>query len=769
MNQQHLKRDLALIRAKSPLVHNITNYVAMNFSANALLAIGASPVMAHAVEEMEDMVGIASALVINIGTLDAEWVKGMLTAGRAAHRLGKPIVLDPVGVGATPYRTQTAWQIIRECHPTIVRGNASEIMALVNADIKSKGLDSSQSSDDAVESAKQLAKTTGAVVVISGATDYITDGTRVETITNGSSLMTQVTAMGCTASSIVGAFAGINPNPFEASLHGMAVMSICGERAAAKKASPGSLMVNFINELASPNPSQGGEFKGAMFESPLLGRGRGEAPSFDLSLYLVTDRTLAQGRDMSWIVREAVAGGVTMVQLREKECSTAEFVALARELKTVLQPLGIPLIINDRIDVALAVDADGVHIGQSDMPYDTARALLGKEKIIGLSVETIEEVMAANALDVDYIGISPVYATPTKTDTLTPFGLEGIEEVMRLSRHRCVAIGGMNRDTIGEVIARGIEGVAVVSAIVAADSPRQASKELVGIIQKNRSEHHKNNFQLSIVNSQIKKVLAIAGSDSGGGAGIQADIKSISANGCFATSAITAITAQNTLGVNAVEGLSIDIVEGQIDAVLSDIGADSIKIGMLHSTEVVLAVARLLRKYNVSNVVLDPVMVSTSGHRLIEDSAVEVLGHELIPLARVITPNIPEAEILLGESIAAQEDLPAAARRLAEKYGVSVLLKAGHLKNDELIDVFYNREADELVELSACRVDTCNTHGTGCTLSSAFAAQLAKGLSLTDAARAAKTYINEAILCGASYKIGHGHGPVSHFYGLVER
>ena len=249
MNQEHLKRDLALIRAKSPLVHNITNYVAMNFSANALLAIGASPVMAHAVEEMDDMVGIASALVINIGTLDAEWVRGMLTAGRAARRLGKPIVLDPVGAGATPYRTQAAWLIIRECHPTIIRGNASEIMALVNADIKSKGVDSSQSSDNAVESAKQLAELTGSVVVISGATDYITDGTRVETVSNGSCLMTRVTAMGCTASSMIGAFAGINPDPFEAALHGMVVMGVCGEHAVAKKAAPGSLMINFLDEL----------------------------------------------------------------------------------------------------------------------------------------------------------------------------------------------------------------------------------------------------------------------------------------------------------------------------------------------------------------------------------------------------------------------------------------------------------------------------------------------------------------------------------------
>ena len=490
--------------------------------------------------------------------------------------------------------------------------------------------------------------------------------------------------------------------------------------------------------------------------------------NFDLSLYLVTDRPLSRGRDMAWIVREAAAGGVTMVQLREKECSTAEFITLARELKAALTPLGIPLIINDRADVALAVDADGLHIGQSDMPYETARRLLGKDKIIGLSVETMDEVIAANALDVDYIGISPVYATPTKTDTLTPFGLEGIDEVMRLSHHRSVAIGGMNRDTIGDVIARGVEGVAVVSAIVAADSPREAAAELSAIIRDHRFEHSEHSEYSELLesseNSRLGRVLTIAGSDSGGGAGIQADIKSISANGCFAASAITAITAQNTLGVNAVEGLSIDIIEGQIDAVLSDIGADSIKIGMLHSAEVVHCVARMLRKYGIRDVVLDPVMVSTSGHKLIEDSAIEVLKSELMPMARVITPNIPEAEILLGEAISEQGDLPCAARRLSEMYDVSVLLKAGHLVNDDLIDIFYNRETGEVVELSARRVETRNTHGTGCTLSSALAAQLAKGLPLTEAVRAAKAYINNTIIHGASYTIGHGHGPVAHFY-----
>ena len=204
-----------------------------------------------------------------------------------------------------------------------------------------------------------------------------------------------------------------------------------------------------------------------------------------LKLYLVTDRPLSLGRDIEEIVREAVEGGVTMVQLREKECPTGEFVALAKRLKALLAPLGVPLIINDRVDVALAVDADGVHIGQSDMPYEVARRLLGKEKIIGLSVENFEDLEVANTLDVDYVGISPVYGTPTKSDTAEPFGLEGLRRAVEMSVHPTVAIGGMNAQTIGEVIAAGADGVAVVSAICSAPSPRKAAEELLNIIKSN--------------------------------------------------------------------------------------------------------------------------------------------------------------------------------------------------------------------------------------------------------------------------------------------
>ena len=202
-----------------------------------------------------------------------------------------------------------------------------------------------------------------------------------------------------------------------------------------------------------------------------------------LKLYLVTDRPLSLGRDIEDIVREAVEGGATIVQLREKECPTGEFVALARRLKALLAPLGVPLIINDRVDVALAADADGVHIGQSDMPYEDARRLLGYDKIIGLSVENFEDLERANALDVDYIGISPVYGTPTKSDTAEPFGLEGLQRAVEMSAHPTVAIGGMNAGTIGEVIAAGADGVAVVSAICSAPSPREAAQELLNVIK----------------------------------------------------------------------------------------------------------------------------------------------------------------------------------------------------------------------------------------------------------------------------------------------
>ncbi|MDR0422252.1 MAG: hydroxyethylthiazole kinase [Proteiniphilum sp.] len=244
-----LVRDLNLVRKQSPLVHNITNYVAMNNSANALLAVGASPVMAHSTDEAAEMAGIASSLVINIGTLDAGWVSAMLIAGKTALERQIPVIFDPVGAGATAYRSQVCTQIIEECKPSIIRGNASEIIALFNAGAKTKGVDSTNASEDALNPAKALARESGSTVVVSGETDYITDGITVETVKNGNPMMARVTGMGCTASAIVGAFAAVNPNRLEAATHAMFVMGIAGETAAGYSKGNGTLQVNFLDML----------------------------------------------------------------------------------------------------------------------------------------------------------------------------------------------------------------------------------------------------------------------------------------------------------------------------------------------------------------------------------------------------------------------------------------------------------------------------------------------------------------------------------------
>jgi len=265
-----------------------------------------------------------------------------------------------------------------------------------------------------------------------------------------------------------------------------------------------------------------------------------------------------------------------------------------------------------------------------------------------------------------------------------------------------------------------------------------------------------------------KRVLTIAGSDPSGGAGIQADLKTFSACGCFGTSAIVAVVDENTVGVTGVHPVPVDFVIGQIRSVLDDIGADAIKIGMLHSSELIRAVKDTLSVYDIKNIVLDPVMVATSGDKLLQDEAIETLKNELIPFARIITPNIPEAEMLLGRTIDCRDDMPKVIRELSVNGNISVFLKGAHLKGDLLTDVLYNAETDEVITVAYGRIQTKNTHGTGCTLSSAIAAFLAHGLSLNDAVRQAKDYINSAILAGAGYKIGKGHGPVHHFFKFWE-
>ena len=259
------------------------------------------------------------------------------------------------------------------------------------------------------------------------------------------------------------------------------------------------------------------------------------------------------------------------------------------------------------------------------------------------------------------------------------------------------------------------------------------------------------------------RALTIAGSDSGGGAGIQADLKTFSALGCYGMSVVTAITAQNTVAVTAIQSIPPAMVASQIDAVITDIGVDAVKIGMLQTPQIIETVARYLQNHSIKNIVIDPVMIAKSGDKLLNDDAVTALQENLLPLALLITPNIPEAEVLLGRKIDSRDAMTQVAQDLINSGFHSVLLKGGHLDDPECPDLFLEK-GGEPQWVVAPRIETQNTHGTGCSLSSAITARLAHGSTLHDAVTAGISYIKEAISAGAEYELGKGHGPVHHFY-----
>ena len=267
------------------------------------------------------------------------------------------------------------------------------------------------------------------------------------------------------------------------------------------------------------------------------------------------------------------------------------------------------------------------------------------------------------------------------------------------------------------------------------------------------------------MSQKYNTVLSIAGSDSSGGAGIQADIKSISANGGYAATVITASTAQNTQGVIDIHAMPIAHIEAQLEAVLSDIEFKAVKIGMLHSIEVIDIIEKKLEEYGVSKIILDPVMVATSGDNLISNEAIERLK-AFLPKVYLVTPNIPEAEILLNEKIK-KENLEESAIKLAKKYNTSVLLKGGHLKyGKEMIDTLCLEGSFKCIGIKNKSIETINTHGTGCSLSSAIATYVSLGFELEESIKRACSYLNKAIEEGKDMLLGKGHGPVHHFYGL---
>ncbi|VXC08466.1 Thiamine-phosphate synthase / Hydroxymethylpyrimidine/phosphomethylpyrimidine kinase [Microbacterium sp. 8M] len=487
--------------------------------------------------------------------------------------------------------------------------------------------------------------------------------------------------------------------------------------------------------------------------------GRARLTTDDLALYLVTDARLSGPRSVAAVVDAAVSGGVRIVQLRDKDADDASTVAQLVELSAVIAGRAL-LVVDDRLDAVVearrrGARVDGVHLGQSDASPLVARAVLGPDAIVGLTANRPEHLDAVRALPpgtVDYLGVGVIRPTTTKADHPAPLGVSGFAAFAAQSPLPCVAIGGIVAEDVPALRAAGAAGVAVVSALCAAPDPQAAARA----------------FLRAWGAGGVPRVLSIAGSDPSGGAGIQADLKAIAANGGYGMAAITALTAQNTRGVTGVHVPPAEFLRAQLDAIVADVRVDAVKIGMLAGTEVIAEVGSWLRAHRPPTVVLDPVMVATSGDRLLDADAERAL-RALLPLADLLTPNLPELAALLGEPTATDWDSALRqAQRLSAATGALVLAKGGHLGGEETPDALVDGSG-VVRSFSGARIRTTATHGTGCSLSAALATRRAADADWRDAVAEARAWLRESIAAGDALQVGSGHGPAHHFAGMWAR
>ena len=458
-------------------------------------------------------------------------------------------------------------------------------------------------------------------------------------------------------------------------------------------------------------------------------------------LYLITDDSPAN--QLLTGVTAALRGGVRIVQYRDKTRCAAEKQQLAIKLRQLCHQHNALFIINDSVELALHCDADGVHLGQSDGTIAAARAVLGPNAIIGISTRNEAMALLAERQGADYIGVGSVYPTGTKHDAVH-IGLSGLRAIRKAVKLPIVAIGGINNDGLAGVIEAGADAAALVSAVMADPQPKIAARELAVQFHRHRPLPQ-------------GRVLTIAGSDSGGGAGIQADIKTTTLLGSYASSVITALTAQNTLGVSAIHAPPTKFIQQQLQAVLSDIGTDVIKTGMLFSAEIIETIADTLED-DGALCVIDPVMIAKGGSNLLQQAAISALIRRLLPKAYLLTPNVPEAEALTGLKITDLTTMEQVARQLQTMGARNVLLKGGHLTGDPIDLLLHGTQCHHF---TGKRIDSVHTHGTGCTTASVIATLLAQGYPLHQTVQLAKQFITQAIRTAPH--IGSGHGPINHY------
>jgi len=444
--------------------------------------------------------------------------------------------------------------------------------------------------------------------------------------------------------------------------------------------------------------------------------------------------------------RAALLGGARVVQYRDKERPYHLQVELGRQIGQLCRGAGATFLFNDDPLLARDCAADGVHLGQGDGGVAAAREVLGANQLIGVSTRTLEQARQAVADGADYIGLGAMFPTGSK-DNAELVGVERLRQVRRAVRLPIVAIGGIDYANAGEVIDAGADALAVISAVAADPRPVLAARELTLLFNRRKP-------------AEQTRVLTIAGSDSGGGAGIQADLKTIALLGSFGMSAITVLTAQNTLGVHGVFPAPAAFVRQQVELVLDDIGADTVKTGMLYSSDIVECVAELLERFGLAAVV-DPVMIAKGGAPLLREEAMAAVREKLLPNTFLLTPNLPEAEALTGMTIGTLAEMAAAGRRLCAMGVRHVLIKGGHRDAGDATDLLVS--GGTVHPLPGERIATSSTHGTGCSYAAALATLLAQGDTLPIAAQRAKQFIDAAIR--NAVPLGKGHGPINHAAG----
>ena len=476
LNKERLIEDLCEaivnLRDKKPLIEQVTNYVTINDCANVTLAIGASPVMGDGFEEVDQMTMISDALVINYGVINGASLKTMIKAGKTANKHNIGIVLDPVGVGATQFRNEAIVDLLTQVHPTIIKGNASEIMSLSGMNTQSKGVDSSADSLEAIDAALKVARDHRCVCAVTGRIDIITDGRYIVKIYNESDLLSYITGTGCMITSLAASFLGGGASPLVSAVGGMLAMSIAGEEAAIRENEENNGIASYREDVMN------NIYKFNQYSIRDLANIEVEKVEYKYPLYLVTDEKACKGKDFYESVEASIRGGAKIVQLREKNMDTRDFFKRALKLKEICHKHGVDFVINDRLDIAIAVDADGVHLGQSDMPIEKAKEILGHKKIIGISAKNMEEALEAQKYGADYIGVGAIFATDTKKDSGL-VDLETLKEMTDQINIPVLAIGGIGLGKLGYLKDTGIDGICVISDILGSDDPEKRTRELL--------------------------------------------------------------------------------------------------------------------------------------------------------------------------------------------------------------------------------------------------------------------------------------------------